>query len=537
MTVAAAAAKAGPYTGNDSASAFTFAFKVFADTDIRVVATVIATGVESDLVLNTDYTVARNVDQDNDPGGTVTYKVGGVTTAYPSTHKLTIVGDFTYEQPTDIPNGGSFFATIIENALDRLTMLIKQAQEKLDRAVVVEVSSATDPSALIASLTADAAAADAAALAAQTAQGLAEEWAAKTTGQVASTDYAAKAYAIGGTGVTSVLGAAKEWATTVGAAVVAGAYSAKEWAVGTFTRGSAGGGSAKDWATYTGGTVDSTEYSAKKYAADAAVSAASVTKGVAAGNVLQADQAVTTVASASSVALAATTQNNIAGTTAITAFTGTAGATHHCKATGALPLTHHATNLIILQTGASVTLDAGATFDVYMLTASTCEIRNIQLASGFPLADDNIIVQVVSTQTGAVATGTTIIPQDDTIPQITEGNEYMTLAITPTSATNKLEITVTGLFSNNAEGRIILALFRDVGTNAIAVGVSSAGAVGIPMTGILKHTMVASTTSAITFRVRAGAVAAGTTTFNGAAGARLFGGVSASSIVIKEIAV
>ena len=104
-------------------------------------------------------------------------------------------------------------------------------------------------------------------------------------------------------------------------------------------------------------------------------------KGVLAGNVLQADQAETTVASAASVALASTTQNNITGTTAVGTFTGTAGLTHHCKATGALPLTHSA-GLNILQTGASVTLDAGATFDVYMLTSNTCEVRNIQLASG-----------------------------------------------------------------------------------------------------------------------------------------------------------
>jgi hypothetical protein len=178
MTVAAAAAKAGPYTGNDSASAFDFAFKVFADTDIRVVATVIATAAESDLVLNTDYTVARNVDQDNDPGGTVTYKVGGVTTAYPSTHKLTIVGDFVYEQPTDIPNGGAFFATVIENALDRLTLLIKQAQEKLERAVTVDVSDTTDPSTLIDTLVASSAAAVQAAADSQAAQALAESAAA-----------------------------------------------------------------------------------------------------------------------------------------------------------------------------------------------------------------------------------------------------------------------------------------------------------------------------------------------------------------------
>ena len=86
------------------------------------------------------------------------------------------------------------------------------------------------------------------------------------SGLVAATDYSAKAYAIGGTGVTTAIGAAKEWAVTTGAAVVAGYYSAKEWAVGTFTRGASGGGSSKDWATYTDGTTDDTGYSSKAYA-------------------------------------------------------------------------------------------------------------------------------------------------------------------------------------------------------------------------------------------------------------------------------
>lgn len=150
MTVSSGAAKAGPYTGNDLVSSFAFGFKVFADSDIRVVETLISSEAETDLVLNTDYTVTRNVDQDTNPGGTVTYKVAGVTTALPSTKKLTIVGDFVYEQPTDIPNGGAFFANTIENALDRLTLLTKQIKERVDRSVAVGVSSSLDPDTLVA---------------------------------------------------------------------------------------------------------------------------------------------------------------------------------------------------------------------------------------------------------------------------------------------------------------------------------------------------------------------------------------------------
>ena len=46
--------------------------------------------------------------------------------------------------------------------------------------------------------------------------------------------------------------------------------------------------------------------------------------------------------------------------------------------------------------------------------------------------------------------------------------------------------------------------------------------------------MTAGTTSATTFRVRAGLNSAGTTTFNGASSARYYGGTLASSITIKE---
>ena len=49
-------------------------------------------------------------------------------------------------------------------------------------------------------------------------------------------------------------------------------------------------------------------------------------------------------------------------------------------------------------------------------------------------------VQIQSTQTGAVATGTTVIPLDDSIPQNTEGDEYMSLSITPSDASNILII-------------------------------------------------------------------------------------------------
>lgn len=148
-------------------------------------------------------------------------------------------------------------------------------------------------------------------------------------------------------------------------------------------------------------------------------------------------------------------------------------------------------------------------------------------------------VQVVNTQTGAVNTGTTIIPYDDTIPQITEGDEYMTLAITPTSANNKLKIEVVGHFAHSTiRPAFAIALFQDTTANALAAMCAGSNySAGQDMPICFTHYMTAGTTSETTFRVRAGASAAGTTTFNGAGGARKLGGVMASSITITEIKV
>lgn len=153
-----------------------------------------------------------------------------------------------------------------------------------------------------------------------------------------------------------------------------------------------------------------------------------------------------------------------------------------------------------------------------------------------PSGGSGAVVQVVNTQTGAAATGTTTIPIDDTIPQNTEGDEYMTLSVTPTSATNKLRIDVTCVVSSSATGQwMTTGLFQDSSANAVAATTEyvATGTATTVMT--FSHYMTAGTTSATTFKVRAGGASGGTTTFNGNIGARLLGGVMASSITIAEI--
>ena len=144
------------------------------------------------------------------------------------------------------------------------------------------------------------------------------------------------------------------------------------------------------------------------------------------------------------------------------------------------------------------------------------------------------VIQTLATQSGAVATGTTAIPFDDTIPQITEGTEFMTRAITPNNTSNTLIIEVTFFATQNGTDQICVALFQDATANALAA-VNFRAISGDNNVCTFTHTMAAGTTSATTFRVRAGTAAGNTVTFNGTAGGRLYGGVAASSVVIQEI--
>ncbi len=142
-------------------------------------------------------------------------------------------------------------------------------------------------------------------------------------------------------------------------------------------------------------------------------------------------------------------------------------------------------------------------------------------------------VQTVYTMYSAVATGSTTIPYDDTIPQKTEGDQYMTQAITPRSATNLLYIEAR-LVLSSAAPRLMAALFQDATSNALAGTISYQATAGGEVNMLIQHVMVAGTTSSTTFNVRAGAASAGTTTFNGASSARIFGAIPKSSIIIRE---
>ena len=146
------------------------------------------------------------------------------------------------------------------------------------------------------------------------------------------------------------------------------------------------------------------------------------------------------------------------------------------------------------------------------------------------------VVQVVNVQDGAVATTTGTVAYDDTIMQNDEGGEFMTLAITPTSATNKLKIDVCFNGSANSGNKITtVGLFQDSTADALAEATVFVSITNSPHNVNFTHFMTAGTTSATTFKVRAGNDTSSTLTFNGQNGSRKGGGRYASSMTITEI--
>ncbi len=174
-------------------------------------------------------------------------------------------------------------------------------------------------------------------------------------------------------------------------------------------------------------------------------------------------------------------------------------------------------------------LDAAATAEV--------SARNTAIAAAIAatpkVAGDT--VQVVHLQTGVQASGATAIPQDNTIPQITEGFQFLSQAFTPTSAANTLIIEVVLTLTANSANTACVALFAVGTANALACVPQAITSTNALNAVVLRHKMTAGTTSAMTFTVRAGTSDGLTLYSNGIVAGQLYGGVLASSITITEI--
>lgn len=128
MTVTTTTARKD-YTGNGSTTDYTFDFKTFSDSDIKVELVLISSGAVTLQVLNTDYTITRTAE-----GGTVSF-----TTAPASTYDIVITRtlDDDLQQDSQFIPGAAIYSAGLESILDKLTAAIHDLREEVNRCIKV----------------------------------------------------------------------------------------------------------------------------------------------------------------------------------------------------------------------------------------------------------------------------------------------------------------------------------------------------------------------------------------------------------------
>ena len=146
------------------------------------------------------------------------------------------------------------------------------------------------------------------------------------------------------------------------------------------------------------------------------------------------------------------------------------------------------------------------------------------------------VVQTVVAESASWVQSNVIIPVDDTIPQITEGTELLTLSITPRFANSRIQITFGSSWFVSTPVYPICALFKGAVANALTAQVSGTGVVNVYGTFYLAHYDPApGSLATIVYRVRWGPNAAGSVYINGNNSSRQMGGVQKCVLTAMEI--
>lgn len=512
MTVSSTTNKIS-YNCNGSTSVFAYTFKILNDADILVQIRTTSTGVLTTLVKITDYTVSGvNVST----GGNIT--LVSPSTSAPTGTTIILTRNMTETQETDYTEYDTFPASSHETALDRLTMLTQQIQEQLDRSLKLDsgVSGVT-----------------------------AQFVGTPAAGQMPLVNPAGTGFIFGnlsaipaynfpvGTGILvqsttstaitrSIAGTANEITATNGSGV-SGNPTLSLPAALVFTG-----------KTVTGGTFSSNTFTGALFTTAAAFSQNCLFLAPTSGSgalVLNSAESlsgnrvlsITTGDAARSLTLSG--NFTVSGTSTINGtFSGTFSGTSSGTNTG------DQTN--ITGNAATVTTNANLTGDVTSVGNATTYAGILPKAkggSGFANNKALVDFQFVALS----GSGTSSIPNDNTIPQNTEGSQVGTLSITPKNSANLLVHRLAGSIGCQAAASVTISVFQDSTANAIF----STGAVFTASQDknfSVSYVMTAGTTSSTTFNVRAGTTAGTWTIGNTGAGTTL-GGTRTAHFTVEEI--
>lgn len=114
------------YTGNGSTTVFAIPFTWQNNSEISVILTTIATGVETTLTITTDYSLSGG----SGSNGTMT-----TVSTYSSAYRLTILRTVPLTQESEYTAYGVNPASVTEDALDKLTQITQQNNEAIGRSL------------------------------------------------------------------------------------------------------------------------------------------------------------------------------------------------------------------------------------------------------------------------------------------------------------------------------------------------------------------------------------------------------------------
>lgn len=178
---------------------------------------------------------------------------------------------------------------------------------------------------------------------------------------------------------------------------------------------------------------------------------------------------------------------------------------------------------------------SGITFDD-ATTLTTGVVPTANIANSAVTAaklQNGCVVQVVQTVLTTSVSCATLLPADNTIPQNNEGNEILSISITPSSASNKILIRVNVFGTTSGAAHFTAAVFKDSDVNALTT--SGGGTYFYDHLAALEYLDTAGTTSAITYKVRAGASANILYINSDYVGTRRYGGTAHTGITLMEI--
>jgi hypothetical protein len=201
--------------------------------------------------------------------------------------------------------------------------------------------------------------------------------------------------------------------------------------------------------------------------------------------------------------------------------------------TGILPLANGGTNTNTLNAGVLNYITTAGKISTLTYPGSDSQYLRggSSIIIGVSFGFSYRIIQFTYTSTGSLIDCSTVIPDDNTIPQITEGDEILSQTMTPLYSNSIISINIVAN-CGNLTGVSCIALFRAGTSDALASSYIVGGT--IVNNGKIIYNETSGGTSSITYSVRVGP-SSGNCYINGStAGSARFGGVCNTAMFITE---